>query len=353
MVDSTSALPENAAPAVNAGDEGAQAAFAKMLASERTPPEPPASPTGEAEPDAEAAASPAEASPADSGTEPDDEPSETPDDDEPDTDPSYRVKVNGEDVEVSLSELINGYTRQSDYTRKTKAAAELRTTLDREIQETSAERKALAGVRAEYQERLSKLDEALRESQGEPDWDALQQADPIEFATQYAKWQVKQQQRQAVLEEQARVRAAHEESLNADTARLVERETQKLLDAIPEWKDEAKARSDGARIRQYAESLGFTVQDLAPAQQDHRLVRLLHDAARYRELESKVKQAPTPATTKAAPAAQKAGAQKPGARPPVSEVTRAKQRLAKTHNPDDAAPFFLRAIQADDAAKRR
>lgn len=351
MVDSTSTLPENAAPAVNAGDEGATAAFAKMLASERTPPEPPASPSREAEPDTTDEL-PTEVSPDDPGSEPEDA-AETQDDPADNQEQTFTFRSAGEEVTVPLTELLAGYTRQSDYTRKTKALAEKQTALESVSRDYEAQAKALEGVRAEYQERLSRLDEALRESQGEPDWDALQAADPIEFATQYARWQVKQQRRQAVQEELQRTRAAAEESQTAAKARLVERETQKLLEAIPDWKDEAKARTDGARIKSYAATLGFTTEDLAPAQQDHRLVRLLHDAARYHELAAKVKQAPTPATTKTAATAQQAAARKPGARPPTSELTRAKQRLAKTHAADDAAPIFLALLNAEAAAKGR
>lgn len=38
----------------------------------------------------------------------------------------YRVRVDGEDIEVTLDELLNGYQRQADYTRKTQALAEER-----------------------------------------------------------------------------------------------------------------------------------------------------------------------------------------------------------------------------------
>lgn len=37
--------------------------------------------------------------------------------------PKYTVKVDGADVEVTLDELTNGYSRQADYTRKTQALA--------------------------------------------------------------------------------------------------------------------------------------------------------------------------------------------------------------------------------------
>jgi hypothetical protein len=40
-------------------------------------------------------------------------------DEEGETEEVYSVKVDGEEIEVSLDELVNGYSRQSDYTRKT------------------------------------------------------------------------------------------------------------------------------------------------------------------------------------------------------------------------------------------
>ena len=40
--------------------------------------------------------------------------------------PKYRVKVSGEEVEVSLDELLNGYSRTADYQKKTQSLAEQR-----------------------------------------------------------------------------------------------------------------------------------------------------------------------------------------------------------------------------------
>lgn len=39
---------------------------------------------------------------------------------------TYKVKVDGEELEVGLDELLNGYSRTADYTRKTQALAEER-----------------------------------------------------------------------------------------------------------------------------------------------------------------------------------------------------------------------------------
>jgi hypothetical protein len=49
--------------------------------------------------------------------------------DEEDELPKYKVKVNGEEMEVPLDELLKGYMRQADYTNKTKELAEQRKTL--------------------------------------------------------------------------------------------------------------------------------------------------------------------------------------------------------------------------------
>jgi hypothetical protein len=43
---------------------------------------------------------------------------------------TYRVKVNGEEIEVTEDELLNGYSRQQDYTRKSQELAERRKAID-------------------------------------------------------------------------------------------------------------------------------------------------------------------------------------------------------------------------------
>lgn len=45
---------------------------------------------------------------------------------EPEEEPKYKVTVDGEDVEVTQEELLRGYMRQSDYTRKTQQLANQR-----------------------------------------------------------------------------------------------------------------------------------------------------------------------------------------------------------------------------------
>lgn len=51
-------------------------------------------------------------------------------DEEPSDQPKYKVKVDGKELEVTLDELMQGYSKESDYRQKTQALAEERRRLD-------------------------------------------------------------------------------------------------------------------------------------------------------------------------------------------------------------------------------
>ena len=64
---------------------------------------------------------------------------------------SYKVKIDGEEVEVTLDELQSGYSRQQDYTRKTQELAQQRKIIEQQQQE-------LAQRHAIYAQLLPKLE---------------------------------------------------------------------------------------------------------------------------------------------------------------------------------------------------
>lgn len=67
---------------------------------------------------------------------------------EPDV-PKYTVKVDGQEIEVTLDELRNGYSRQQDYTRKTQELAAERARLaELEALRTAMDRDPIAVVKA-------------------------------------------------------------------------------------------------------------------------------------------------------------------------------------------------------------
>ena len=113
--------------------------------------------------------------------------------------PVYRVTVDGSEIEVTQDELINGYSRQQDYTRKTQELANQRKTIEQQAQEL-AQRDAI------YAQLLPKMEAQLQgELVNEPDWDSLYNDDPIAFVREKQLWDEKKEKLKAAEAENARL----------------------------------------------------------------------------------------------------------------------------------------------------
>ena len=105
-----------------------------------------------------------------------------------------------------------------------------------------------------------------------------------------------------------------------------------LIQAVPEWKDEKKAKAEKALLIEFGQKVGYSEEELKSVF-DHRAVITLRKAALYDQMVSKrkdikpvVNNGPRPVKPSAA-----------GRVSSTTEATRAKQRLAKTGRVDDAA----------------
>ena len=330
--DATSAP---AIPATENSEEAAIASFARLLAVEDPEKYAAPSPANE-QPESQDAEADAADEPVAEDEAPEDAEASDEESEESEADPIYTVKVDGKPVEVPLSELIAGYSRQSDYTRKTMALSEERKAFEAERAGFKDEITSLAGVREEYGKRLAALDEALAEVTGskEPDWDALKD-DPVAYAKAFTDWQLQARRQDAIRAERERVQQEQAAQQQQQRDEFIRAQQAKVLDLFPDWKDQAKAKAAHDAILAYATEAGFTPDELGQVY-DARLVKLLHDAAQFRAISDTVKKAPPPIKKAAvAPPPQPA-------KRPVSEVTRQKQRLAKTGNETDFAELLLK-----------
>jgi hypothetical protein len=250
---------------------------------------------------------------------------------------TYRVKVDGDEVEVTEDELLKGYSRTADYTRKTQAVADK----DRALE---AERTAVTEERQRYAQYLSQL-EALVDTnaQPEPDWEALR-ADPTVFAATHAEWELQQRQRAALKAERERAEAQVQADAQTALQRHMVEEQEKLNAALPEWKDETVRKTEQKEITDYALSLGYTQKDLSQLA-DHRVILMLRDAARGRKQAARKATVDPIVRQKIEKAKDAAPGSSPRAKQPVTEVTRAKQALAKTGSVDDAAAAIKAMLQ--------
>ena len=246
---------------------------------------------------------------------------------------TFTVKVDGQEVEVTQEELINGYSRQQDYTRKTQELAHQRKTFEQQQTEL-AQRDAI------YSQLLPKMEAQLQgELANEPDWDTLYNDDPVGYVREKQLWDQKKEKLQAVTAEQQRLQQETMQSQQEQIRQMVEYGNQKLLEIIPEWQNPEVATKEKVAISEYAVNvLGYTPEEIQQVY-DYRALLGLRSAW----LNSKTQQAVKKKPTQKAPArvARPGTTNRPKTATPVKK---AKQRLAKSGKVQDAAKVFEQII---------
>lgn len=245
---------------------------------------------------------------------------------------TFRVKVDGEEVEVPLDELLKGYSRTADYTRKTQAIAEAR-------KQAEAEAVAAREERQRYAQTLEVLDAQMRSLQPpEIDWDRLYKENPVEWVRQREIQRTRQEQMNWVQAQRAALQQKQVEEEQVEQSKTLEVERTKLLEVLPEWRDSEKARTEKAKIVSYAtEKLGFSVEEISDIY-DARAVVALRKAMLFDEMMSRRDQIRPKIMQKAKP--MKAGS---ASSPQSSKVIASKtalSRLANSGSHKDAAAVF-------------
>ena len=247
----------------------------------------------------------------------------------------FRVKVDNEELEVDLDELIKGYSRTSDYTKKTQNLAEQRKAVESERTKIDE----AAKLRDTYAQRLQVIEQML--TQPTEDLTALKDSDPVGYAIKVAENMEREKQLAAVRAEresvQARQVAENQERLKAHIAQEAER----LRSAIPDFSDEVKGEVIRKEIRDYAKSVGWSDQELSQVY-DHRAVLTLYRAMQFEKLQ------------KSKPAVQKRVAEAPKSLTPGvgsprldkdgEMAKKLTKQLKATGRPRDAAKLFERFL---------
>jgi hypothetical protein len=243
-----------------------------------------------------------------------------------------KVMVNGEEVEISLDEAIKGYQRTSDYTRKT--------------QQLAQERKATEAIKTEATQQRQAYEQAVNQALNlaqqfapqEPNWDALYQSDPLEFVRQREAWRDRKDQLTALQTEQQRLQQISQQEQLQSVSQHVQNEAQRLMEHVPEWKDEGRAKLEKTAIVEYAKQLGFTPDELNKVY-DHRAVLALRKAMLYDKLMSK--KGLVDNKVRQAPKMVKPGANNPK---PTSSLDDSMRKLRQSGKKEDAARAFMNLI---------
>jgi hypothetical protein len=178
----------------------------------------------------------------------------------------YTVRVNGEDVEVTFDELTKGYSRESDYRRKTQEVAEQRKTVERQIQEAQAQFQKTQQMEQQYAELLPKLAQQLQaDNQPEPNFDEAYAADPIEASRLERQYRVQKEDRakklHAIQSEQQRLMRESQQGQQVQYQQHLATQAALLPDLIPAWKDEAVKATEVEAMRKWAVESGRVSPD--------------------------------------------------------------------------------------------
>ena len=241
--------------------------------------------------------------------------------------PVYTVTIDGTDYEVTQDELIQGYQRNADYTRKT--------------QELAAEKQQSSDFversKKDVETKLARLDQLnqaaqsqLQQEYAQIDFEKLYEEDPAEAARLEHKMRKKNEQLQQVQKQT-------QELQTQEFSKYLEEQQKKLSVKVPEMNHPEKGSEFKKQMRNYLSSVGFNNQEIDSVY-DHRYVLLVRDAMNYRNLQKAKPEIKKKAVN--APKVVRGGVSKSKGQQQAEVRRQQLSKLRKTGKVADAAKLF-------------
>ena len=188
----------------------------------------------------------------------------------------FKVKIDGEEAEVTLDEALSGYQRERTFHKRMNEVSQK----SKAIEAESVEAKR---VRDQYAEGLQQIEQALRVP--EPNWEELRRTKTNdEFASIHAEYQIQQNNLAKVQQQQQIIKTQQQAEQQAQYQNHLKTEFDTMLDRIPAWRDEKVRDAERSKVISYAKSnMGYTDDEIAQAS-DHRAIVTLRKAMLYDEL---------------------------------------------------------------------
>lgn len=253
---------------------------------------------------------------------------------------TVKLKVNGEEIDKPLDEVVALAQQGLDYTKKTQEVAEQRKQLETfeqqlKMQEQQfAEQAQLNNLLIEDVAKITALDQQLSQY-ANVDWQKLTDSDFVEAQKHYMAYnQLQQNRNNAVSQFEAKRQnalAKHQESL----AERIRKGKEILAKEIPNWSPETTQA-----VVTTGKEYGFTDDELN-AIVDPRHVKVLHDAMQWRKSQNK-----KPLVKKKVASAKPVV--KPGAKDPNvaanSNVKKMREQLRKSGSSELASKLIEQMI---------
>ena len=247
---------------------------------------------------------------------------------------TYTVKVDGQEIEVDLDELRNGYSRQQAYTKRSMELAEQRKAFEAEQLEVKGLRDACALQPDQLTAQIHQV------THQEPDWRALSEtmSERDLFLAKAEFDQQKEYQKQVEAERQ-RIASEQAREQEQELRKHLEVQRSDMLNRIPAWQDEDVRETERREIITYAQKrIGFSEDEIANAS-DARAIELLYKAWRWDQLQDKAPAAKK--RTRKSPKMAKAG--RPKTKREVANRSRqeARKRFESAGTVDAAVDYLM------------
>ncbi|NBV06655.1 MAG: hypothetical protein EBS06_05405 [Proteobacteria bacterium] len=168
----------------------------------------------------------------------------------------YKVKVDQEELEVDEQELLNGYSRQSDYSRKTQALAEERKALEKEREEI----KAKYGQKIEFETDF--FEAQLKAEFKDINWQELEQTDREEYLYQREKLRERTQQLEAKKAELLKIRNDEMTEFHKKNRERLAQEAELLAKADPDFADPKKKEQIGKELVDFLKANNHSPEEI-------------------------------------------------------------------------------------------
>ena len=244
---------------------------------------------------------------------------------------SYSVKIDGQEVQVTLDDLKQGYSGQQ-YVQKG-------------MQEAARQKKEAESVYASLNNERQKIAQLYQElQQGNvaqapvPPSRELFESDPIGYMEEKLAYDENKEFHDGQMAQLQAVSQQNEAANTQAKRTYLKQEMQVLQQKIPDFADSKKAGKIKERlVRVGQEAYGYTPEEIGQVV-DHRAIQVLHDAMKYREIMSGTAKAVS--KTKKSKPTMKAGTKKIAAS--KTKVRKRQQaKLQKSGSINDALGLIL------------
>ena len=247
---------------------------------------------------------------------------------------TYKVKIDGEEVEVDLDELRNGYQRQQSFTRKSMELANQRKAFEQEAAEVKQ-------MRDTYAQQLELLSAQIQQTvQQEPDWRALAETmSERDLFLAKTEWDQYKEQQKTVEAERQRVAEQQMQDHQRNLEKHLQHQRADMLQRIPDWQNDDIRENERQEVIKYAQRrIGFSEEEIANAS-DARAIELLYKAWKWDNLQSKKPAAKK--RTRQAPKMAKAGRPKTKREVATRSRQQARKRFEDAGTVDAAVNYLM------------